>query len=349
MKKRILAVLAALCLSLPLLLSSCGGGKPAVYQIGNMTVTSGMYNYYYACYKYLYLASATAGKNGIPDTEEGWNRRLNEDSDKTHAEAFNEYVSYRIKELLTAAYIYENSSKPVSSPNIQGVLQSVIDTTFYYTGASTKDQYSALLAAYGADYNDMFRALLYEYEYDLLYTGLFGQGGQGVLTDPAFAEDVERFYNENYIRIRYLIVETGDLRETEKKNAAMAAVTDEAFDSVLTTYAKDQSTNMFYYIYGYYQEDKEYLKAVYETEVGETNSIVIDGTTYIFRRYATGKEYEKEEYADYFKDFASLASQYAYGAYLEDYSDQIAVMLTSVYNPWDRKTCKEENAIDIYR
>ncbi len=339
---RLLSATLAVLLTLSLLVS-CTEKKRAVMTCAGFSVTEGMYNYYYAAYKYLYRVE----NKGFSDDESGWTRQ---NGSETYEEDFHAFLTDRLTTRMIAAYLYETSGKGESSSQINKILQSVIETTFFYTEADSKKEYSALLAPYGADYEDMLRCLLFEYEYDLLYAGLFGQGGTGVLTDPAFKEDVKAFYDETYIRIRYMTVDTDDIRKEEKKTAFLAANSDAAFDTMLKGYATNESTDAFFYLYGNYTVEKALLDAVGKLAVGENASVTLsDGTVCYLRRYATNKEYEEEAYADYFKDFAPRAAGHAYRNYLYSFQDKVATHEIPAYRPWERKTCIEENVIDIYQ
>ncbi len=341
-KNRFLAAFSAAVLLL-LSLASCAAERPALMKCGSFTVTAGMYNYYYSCYKYLYRVD----NKGFADTESGWTSSF---SDTTYEADFNEFLADRLKTRLIAAYLYESSGKNESASKINAVLKSVIETTFYYTDADSKEEYTERLMPYGADYEDMLRCLLFEYEYDLLFEGLFGQSGLGVLSDPAFSEDVKRFYDETYIRIRYMTVSTSDTKQPEKAEAYQNATSDEGFDAMLESYAKNESTDAFFYIYGSYSVEKALLDAVAALEVGENASVTLsDGSVCYLRRYATNREYEEEKYEDYFEDFALPAARYAYRSYLYSFMDKLEVYTLPAYRPWERETCIEENTIDIYQ
>ena len=346
MKKRFLFRILAALLSAVItasVLSACGA--PAVITCGNIQMTEGMYSYAYSCYKYLYLSENKS--LGITDSEAGWQAVA--ENGKTHEENFHDYFEEALRTRMAAAYIYENTPS-LSSGNasaVKSAVKSVMDATFYYADESTESAYNEMLAPYGATYDDAFRVALYEYEYRRLYYLLFGQNGEGALTDEGFANDVADFYKNYYVRLRVVIATDDKIAAAD--SAFYSATTDEAFDAFVEEYAENEDTDAFLCIYGSYYLPVALMEKIATLEVGDNGSIDVDGRMYYIRRYATNAEYKEESYNKYFEDFASFVAPYCYSLLLADYADKFENGVTEPKPIWDTPTCKDVNAIDILK
>lgn len=340
--RRILATVVT-AVMVACLLSSCGA--PAVITCGNITMTEGMYNYAYSCYKYLYLSENKS--LGITDSEAGWQTVA--ENGKTHGENFHAYFEEALRTRMTAAYIYENTPSLSSgnAGNVKSAVEAVMDATFYYADENTESAYNEMLAPYGTTYDDAFRVALYEYEYRRLYYLLFGQNGEGALSDESFSDDVANFYKSYYVRLR-VVIATGD-KIAAADSAFYSANTDEGFDAFVEEYAENEDTDAFLCLHGSYYLPAALMEKIATLKVGDNGSIDVDGRMYYIRRYATNAEYKEEAYAKYFKDFASFVAPYCYSLLLADYADKFENSVVAPTPVWDTPTCKDVNAIDILK
>lgn len=336
---RRLFMILLLCVCLSLCLSSCSANGKAVYRLGSATVTEGMKNYALSAYKYLYLCQ----NKGIPDTESGWNQSVGT-GDGTLATEFTEYAVSRLKSRLAAAYLYEKSGSTESPEVTRRVLGQIIETTFYYTGKTDKKGYNELLATYNTDYSAMYRCLLYEYEYEQLFTRLFGANGDGVLTDEAFAETVAGFYQQYYLHIRMTVTASTNYLAA---SAFREVHTSSDFEAFCTAYGEE--SHLFLYAYSSYDtSDQKILEAIAGLKEGEATSVTVGENTYYLCRYTTDREYKDEAYQEQFAGFAYSAARYAYQQYLQPYMEQVEILEDVTVIPWEIPTCVEENVIDIY-
>lgn len=339
-KSPIIVLFLALCLFLAPL-SACGQKNMLSY--GSARITEGMYRYAYAAYKFVYLSDFKSNA----DTEAGWQTVM--DNGKTAEENFRDYFGEILKSRLVAASLYENSrAEKKSNAALRAAVENLIADAFLYTDATDKDGYNRCLAPYGITYDDMFLWLLYEYEYHLLYTGLYGKNGNGVLTDPACAESVKDFYTANYLRVRVAYVKTGDTAAAAA--AAYAdADNDTAFDRLIQDYAENDVTDFIFYRYGSYTLSEELLTAIAGLSVGDNAAVTEEGGVCYLRRYATNEEYQNSDYSDFFTDFGSYAAPYCYSRYLRDFYDNIKATADTAPRPSEVKTIPGDiNAVSLY-
>ncbi len=339
-KFKLTSVAIVLVLLLTLSLAACS--PEAIYTVGSVRYTEGMVDYYYAACKYLYLSAYKT--SGAKDTPEGWATLYGE---KTHGERFSEQFRERLLLRATGAALFEGAGLTSRySDLLKSMMQDAVDATFYYEDADSAREYSRILSAYGASYNDLKRLLLYECEYMLYFDLLFGTDGSQVLFKTEFADEVKEFYDTHYIHARIVAVESAE-KKSAARDAYLLAGTDSAFDALVTAYAENENTRGFFYLYGQYDLSRvPFLTVLDGLAVGENATVTVDGVDYYVRRYATGEEYKDTAYNTLFAGFTSYAASYCYRAHLLSLAEDADFSFLDGLSPTTVSTCKEHNAID---
>lgn len=304
------------------LLTSCRSGGEAVLSYGDSVITDNQFTYYLATYKNVYLSTYS----DVEDSEEFYTSVLPDG--RTGEEYLFDQTLENVSMSLVSMELFDKNGLVLDqsiTASIDSYIQSFIDD---YAGGDKK-ALNSKLAEYGININMLREIYLNEEKGTALYDYLYGDEGTIGVTE----EDMDTYYQENYVRLRHIYVNNKFYYETteegyasydadgnmithpyegealEEKNAVIASIeaaieagTD--FEEIYTMYSEDQ-----YYKNGYYltrQTDfiDEVEESAFHLAVGEYAKVESDyGTHYILRLELDERPWEDEANADFFDTF----------------------------------------------
>ena len=242
--KKIFLIFTAIFLGLVLLLGIVLGTVSAIRDSRSVMSYKGIYleegvvNYLATSYKYTLMS--TLRKLGIncTDTESFWQRKA--DATKTYADVLRENTDRYVKSVLVGSYMFDRNTK--LSRSDKRVIENSISQVLEYKADGDVDKFNEISAPMGFDYDDFEKAAELMYKFEMAQTVIFGYEAAALQSGGFYAE-CDEYFEENYSRVRLLIIRTdGELvtdpdtgKETlreytsEEKAEALAKIEDIAF------------------------------------------------------------------------------------------------------------------------
>lgn len=333
MKTRILSLLLAVCLLLPL--AGCSSA-PVLMRYGDSSVTVNMYRYWLSTYKGTFMNTYS----DMSDTDAFWNSILYDDV--TAEQYLNDAVIENVKRTLVCMELFDQYGLKLSKDTTE-TIDAYIDDMISERANGSKNVFNQTLAAFGINTNMLREIYLCEEKTSQLFSYLYQSGGPRALSSEA----LETYCRENYVRVRHIYVNDAYAYETDENgytkystsglpvtralNAEEAAAAAEkiaaieqaladgqSFDTVYETYSEDH-----YYKNGYYLTRTtdfiyEVVDAAFSLEVGETVCVKSDyGTHFLMRLEMDAAPYKNSENADFFDSFDSDAKNADFRQYLD--------------------------------
>lgn len=201
--KRILSLILALLMIVSLV--GCSGGKVngTAYSLGNVRITGSMVGFWLSRYKATFLyyyGNSLKNAYGLSDVEDVW-KITDETTGKTYDEVFTSYVLENARTYLCALYLFDQFDLKLPAETVKSV-DAAIDELIDAYGGGSKSELNVALAPYGINYKTLREIYLIDEKVDVLKDYLFGENG----TEKITAEDMEQYYQENYVRMRQICV-----------------------------------------------------------------------------------------------------------------------------------------------
>lgn len=356
--KRTLGLILALILCVSAL-SSCTGDSSAVVisyaDTSSADITANMLNYWFSTGKGNFMSSYS----DVKDTDEFWQSEYKDGI--SYEEYLNTLLLEDVKTTAVCLMLYNEYrlSLPDSTRDaIDGELEDLLSE---YAGGN-KNTLNSALSRYGANMTIYKNILLAEAKRDLVFSYLFGEGGELECDDAAKS----KYCEENYYHFQIIYVNNKFEYVTDKdgkvttnpdgtyathalsgsalteKNDKIAAVRNglaagEDFDSLYDKYSEEKAyKNGYYFTAGdtYASPVFYYLIAdVAELEVGETHVSEYDSGTYIIKRLETETDaWENTENKDFFANFDTIVANAAFRNNTSTYFDKLTVNETLLEN-----------------
>ncbi len=189
---------AAILLSIVIftaIFAACGDSV-SVLQCDSIEITEGVYRYWYKQQKEFYLSSY----GDLVDSHEFWQSKM-PNTDKTYAEFIDERIRTQIEYYLAGNVIFEQLDLTLSKTVRDGIAEEINDGINAFGSRSKYDAY--LEERYGIDSATLKDIKIMEQKFYAVYTYLYDKDN-GI--DKATDAEIERFYNDNFARIKYYMV-----------------------------------------------------------------------------------------------------------------------------------------------
>lgn len=200
--KRILPLLLA-ALMLVSCVSCAGSVGGTAMSLGNVKITGSMLGFWLSRYKATFLyyyGNSLKTAYGLSDVNDIWTVK-EEISGKTYDEVFTEYVLDNARTYLCALYLFDQFDLKLPDETVKKVDENIEDLKENYGGGS-KSELNVQLAPYGVNYKTLREIYLIDEKVDVLKEYLYGSNGIEKIT----AQDMEDYYQENYVRMRQVCV-----------------------------------------------------------------------------------------------------------------------------------------------
>lgn len=332
MKTRILALLSAVLLLLPL--AGCAA-SPAVMNYHKESVSINEYRYWLSTYKGNFMTAYSDMSN----TDSFWNSILYDDV--TAEEYLNQAVIENVKRTLVCTALFDEYGLKLSDGDIADV-DSYISDLIRERANGSKNVLNQSLASFGINVDMLRDICLDEAKTSQLFRYLYGSGGPREMD----AEALDAYCAQNYARIRHIYVNdaytydmdgdkykfdtngqalTRALTEEEKAEkdktvsaieAALAAGED--FTAVYDEYSEDHYYKNGYYLTRTTDFISEVVDAAFSLETGEWTRVDSEyGVHFIQRLEMDPAPYNNADNADFFDSFSSDAKNADFRAYLD--------------------------------
>ena len=360
MKK--ISVITALLLCITLLVSCSGDSSKVVISAKDTSsadITANMYNFWASTSKANFINTYS----DVSDTDDFWQSEYSDGL--TYADYLDGLVLEDVKTTAVCMMLYNEYRLSLTDSVKDSIESEISDYLTEYAGGN-KSTLNSALSKYGANIDILRNIKTANAKRTLVFSYLFGEGGEKALTDT----DFEQYYMDNYYRCQiiyinnkfeYVLDENGNYTTNtdgsyvtraltgealEKKNAAIKAVNDglaegRSFDELYKEYSEEQEsigsyTNGFYLTTG-----ESYGKGVFynliadinNTEVGGSVCVEYDEGTYIIKRLELDEGAWKQSVnSDFFASFETLATNDAFRQFTSEYFEQLTVDQTLISN-----------------
>lgn len=219
MKKKTIALLAALLASV-LLLSSCASHGKTLIEAGKEEISVNVFQLYLSRMK----GSLAEAGYAVGD-DNYWNTYISTDH-VTTAEHYTAQVLEGLKHIAAAMILYEEYGLKLPDETVDEI-NAWIDDLIQLDGEGSKATLNSILAAYGANITVLRDASILEAKLAQLKNHLYGEGG-GLIADTA----IEEYYKATYYR-GYQMQIANYYYDHEKDDDGIAVrYTDETYEHV---------------------------------------------------------------------------------------------------------------------
>ncbi|MBQ8508343.1 MAG: peptidylprolyl isomerase [Clostridia bacterium] len=346
--KRILALVLATVM-LVLTLGSCGSSSEVVISFGGVEITSNMYLYWMSRYKAMFLYMYLGAQTDYPAF---WEMEMAEGV--TAGTYLGAVAAQNIISNAICVKLYDDYGLKLSNDEIKTV-ETQIDSLI--SAAGSKSALNSALSAYGVNVDMLKEIYLMEAKISGLQEYLYGDNGIDAPTD----EELDTYYEENYYRVKHLLIRTDVRIEKDENGEAIVdestgsyktvELTDEEieqqqalaadlkvqiaaganFDTLCYDYSED--TAMQYFTDGYYITGSstflptEIVTAVPNMAIGEVKTFETDyGIHYVKRYELIDKAYNVEPYAtSMFTNYASTVASLKMQEMIAQYADLVVL------------------------
>ena len=361
--KKVFLIFTAIFLSLVLLVGAIIGtvsiikNSRSVMSYKGIYVSGGVANYLASSYKYSYMS--TLRKIGIncTDSESFWQSKA--EGGKTYGELLSENTDRYLKSVLVGSYLFDRNTKLTAYDKT--VIENSISQVLEYRADGDVDRFNEIGEPMGFDYKDFEKAAELIYKFETAKTVIFGYDATA-LQGGLFTEECDKYYKENYSRVRLLIVrtdgklvtnsETGktELEEYTEEEKAQALAKIEEIRGKIADGSMHENA-FIWYIQNYYPTDtvndekgyyfspssaysqnfaaeggKNAVKLAISMNVGEYAECELDiGTCFIYKCELEDGAYASYTLERFFEDFYINAAPSIYINSLVDYFGDVKV------------------------
>lgn len=307
--KRIGAILMALVLLAGCLLGFAACGQQAA-ALGDVQISESLYNYWFACYKYEYLAAYK-----LKDTAATW-ESVTEDG-RTLGEVLTERIRADIGRRMAAASLFRRWNYTLSEAEKEAILACVEDL-FVFGG---EDEKRALLEKWQVTEAELRKLAVYEWQYRALKMLLYGNSDIETLytsQDASVILALEEYYQTRCRRIRVIYVSKDKTEAIAALDAEMDGITEDRFAFLEETYTeldtvKEYPDGIYLLDDAAYDGADPVFALAARAQMGKTlRQETEKGVYYLYRGQLGSKAYIDDRYKTQFSQFAAcfLASQY---------------------------------------
>ncbi len=179
--------------------AGCSGSKGrAAMEYGDYKITEGMYTYWMISMKSYFLDYYADAE----DTDAFWSSTLD---DGTTMEAYvTEIVNNNVRNYLIAQSLFDEYGISLTQTALDDIALQVSDMIDYY---GSRAEANAALGAYGINLDTLEQVITAEKKLECVYDFLYGEN---IGLEAPTAEELDAYYNANYMRIKYIYVNLTD-------------------------------------------------------------------------------------------------------------------------------------------
>lgn len=300
---RVLALILTAALVFGMLIS-CAASTPAVMKYKDSSISASMYSYWLSTYKSSFLSYY----NSSLDSDEFWSSPA---TDNMSAEEYAlELINKNIKYILVGMQLFREYGLKIDSDTTAAINEDLAEKTDYF---GSRAELNSALSEFGINADILKEIYIAEEKLYAVYDYLYGDNGIEKVTDA----QIDQYYEDNYSRIRYIVVytnqkvvtdENGEAQYDSEGNVLTAELSDEekaekqakveeimlcvnAGDDFAALQTNYNEVDMSYYSDGFFVSPNELgiygFQMVSETEsmkVGETRKVVDEYATYIVEK-----------------------------------------------------------------
>ena len=291
---------------LMLISSSCGVSDAAV-TCGKAEITERQYQYWLKTSAEYYLSSLS----GASDTAEFW------EGEAADGVSMKEYlladVELSVKSIAVALAECDRLGLKLTDDIYESIDQDLEDMSESYGGDAGLN---SELASYGINRSILREIYIMQEKEAALYDYWYGDNGIYLPSDA----ELDAFYNDNYIRIRYIAMSYGDDRNAVDQTADVLKSSLEAgadFDSLASRYSEDDLSD---YPDGVYlsSSDMGYdiVSQAFALSVGEIGVVKQDSAVYVVERLDLPEQAYMKDETGQLADIVELCSEKLYASRL---------------------------------
>ena len=204
LKRTLMALLLALVMLIPGVLSSCSDTHyEVVMEYNGIKLTEDLYNYWVSTFKRNILSSYADAR----DTEAFWGQKY--DDTRTVGEYFNEIIQERIMNYLICQDLYKKNRLTLDADVKKAIKDDINEKIEYYGSRGALNQELATLML---NVNSLKTAYTWEEKHDCVYNWLYGEDGVDEISDAKLIE----YYEKNYHCIQYIVFYTTKIETNDK-------------------------------------------------------------------------------------------------------------------------------------
>lgn len=316
-----------------LVFTSCASNQ-AVMKYDGSELSERIYSYWLNQYREYILSSYP----DATDSDEFWNSKLSDDSDVKMKDYFIDIADINIKKNLVCIKLFDDYGLELPEETYQMIDLEIQD---YIDSYGSKSEFNKALSELGINDKIYKEVYIIQEKIAMLFNHIFGEGGTHSLTD----EEVENYFKNNYVRIKYISInlydedEEGNLVELDEEEMERRLVQAE---SIYNDIAAGGDFDRMFKLYSY-DKLEEYKNGMYfsinnsgsHPVINEALTIEIGDVSYVEDTYVAYivKKFELEEkpYLNedinqvQFVDLYTLTAESLYQNMLFDYIDDIEI------------------------
>ncbi|MBQ8605376.1 MAG: peptidylprolyl isomerase [Clostridia bacterium] len=290
--KRIKNITALLLIAVMLItmLSGCVGKKYAL-KVGDIEISQDQYKAAAISIKTQFF-----NENGLEETEDEWTKPISTNDSTTLEEYLNAMIqSYLIEYTLYAIHFDELglTLTQEETDKIEKDVQAVIDL------AGSKEKLIETLDKQGLTYDEYVENYYNEAKKARVIRHYFGPESE---INPTSHEEMEKYYNEYYTKVKHVFLSTKDSETNDLSNAQKEEIKSKAerilkkaqagedFDSLIEQYNEDPGVASSPDGYVFSKDDTSYnrlfYKAAFDMEFDEIRLVQTNLGFHIMKRYA---------------------------------------------------------------
>ena len=213
--KKIIRIAAALmaAVMMTLSLASCGGKENTVMELGGTVITENMIEFWLSRYKaqfVYYYGDPICQQYDLDNIEQFWPIKDEGGSGKTYDEIMSEFIYENAETYLCALYLFDQYGLSLPKET-EADVDAYIDELCEKNASGSKSEFNGILENYGVNRKQLRELYLIDAKVDYLQEYLFGTNGTLGVTKV----DKEKYYQENYARMRQICFFINERPETD--------------------------------------------------------------------------------------------------------------------------------------
>ncbi len=290
--KKFKYILAALCIGVMLIgtLPSCSQAKWAL-KIGDVEISRKQYELTAKSIKSQFFT-----ETNIEEKDEIWDQYI----DETYSATTQEYLDAKVQSYIITYNLYAIHFEELGlelDPEVVKEIETAIDTLVKQYGG--KDNFKAALEEQGYSYDQFVEQYYNEEKEKAVIMHYFGPDSE---IEPTSREDIEKYYNEYYSKVKHIFFSTRDDETNDYNNEKKAEIGQKAqrvydrvmsgedYEKLLDEYNEDTGmvTNPNGYIFS--SDDTSYVplfvKTAFEMKPGDVRIIQSYMGYHIIKKYS---------------------------------------------------------------
>ena len=215
--KKIIRIAACLlaAVMMTLSLASCGGMGNTVMELGGTVITENMIEFWLSRYKaqfVYYYGDTICQQYDLDNIEQFWPIKDENGSGKSYDEIMSEFIYENAETYLCALYLFDQYGLSLPKETVDEI-DAYIDELCEANASGSKSEFNAILETYGINRKQLRELYLIDEKVEYLQEYLFGANGTLGVTKV----DKEKYYQENYVRMRQICFFINERPETDSE------------------------------------------------------------------------------------------------------------------------------------